>query len=309
VKTLITDGATVTKGQPLFQIDPSDYSARVRQLEGVVSADKANLELMLNTVERNRPLFEKKLISEGDFDAITTKVSSAKAQLQVDEANLDIARLNFERCSINAPLSGVCSKIYVDDGNLVAAGLTKLTNIRSYDPMNIEFSVSEQYLPIIRKAMSEGEVPIDVITQDNNTIVKGYLKFMDNTVNMQGGTILLRGQVPNPEIKLWARQFVNINIYASTVKDAVMVPECTVQFGKLGEYLYAVTSENKTSMRIVKTGVRYNNLIQIVSGVEAGERVVVLGQLMLAPDVLVAEAGQKKEAAMPSNKTSEKPSK
>lgn len=82
---------------------------------------------------------------------------------------------------------------------------------------------------------------------------------------------------------------MNINIIAGTVKDAIMVPECSVQFGKNGPYLFVVTAENKANLRLVKTGVRFNNLIQIISGVNAFEKVVVLGQLMLAPDVVVAE--------------------
>jgi RND family efflux transporter MFP subunit len=293
MKTFVADGAVVTNGQPLFQIDSRDYAARVRQGEGVVTADRANLEMSRITVERNRALLEKKLIAAESFDLLKTKHEAAAAQLQIDEAALEQARLNLARCQIAAPLTGVCSKRYLDDGNLAAAGMTRLINIRSYDPMDLEFSVSEQYLPFLRRAMAEGTVRLGITPQNDTNALLGVLTSLDNAVNPLTGTILLRGQVPNPEMKLWAKQFVGVDILAGTVHDAVMIPEGAVQFGKMGSYVFAVTKDGKADMRSVKPGVRYGNLIQIMDGVAPDEKVVVLGQLMLYPGAQVAEAEQR----------------
>jgi len=118
------------------------------------------------------------------------------------------------------------------------------------------------------------------------------LVFLDNAVNLQTGTILLRGQVPNPDRKLWAQQFIDVRILAGIARDAVMVPESVVQFGKDGPYAFVVTKDNKAELRLVQPGVRYDNLLQIIDGVAPGEKVVVLGQLMLYPGASVAEAAQ-----------------
>ena len=299
VKTLIKDGSVVTNGQPLFQIDPSDYAARVRQVAGAVAADRANMEMSRVTLERNRPLLAKKLISTEDFDLLKTRTDAAAAQLQVDEALLEQARLNLTRCVITAPLAGVCSKRYLDEGNLVAAGQTKLTNIRSYDPIYVDFSVSEQYLPVLRQAMKDGAVPIEVFPRGDTNVYSGTLEFLDNAVSLQTGTILLRGQAPNPDLKLWAQQFVSVRVTAGVIKDAVMVPEGAVQFGKQGTYLFAVSPKNQAEMRPVKTGIRHNDLIQIISGVAAGENVVVLGQLMLYPGASVVDVSRLPPAGAP----------
>ena len=294
LKTLIKDGDTVTNGQPLFLIDPSDYETRVKQADGMLKADHANVELMRLTVDRNKPMFEKKLISQEDFDTLTTRLQAAEAQMQMDEAALEQAKLSLARCTITAPLTGVCSKRYLDEGNLVAAGMTRLTNIRSYDPMQVEFSISEDYVPAVRKAMADGVVRIEVVPQNDTNRYSGTLTFMDNSVNQQTGTILLRGLVPNPDLKLWSRQFVTVNIVAGIIPGAIMVPEGAVQFGKMGTYLFAV-KDGKADMRVVKTGIRYNDLIQIVDAatpnatVAPDEKVVVLGQLMLAPGMTVME--------------------
>ena len=290
VKTFIADGAVVTNGQPLFQIDSSDYVSRVQQVQGMVAADRANLELNRLTMERNKPLLEKKLIAAEDFDTIKTRVEASAAQLQMDEAALQMAQLNVTRCTIVSPVAGVCSKRYLNDGNLLTAGMSRLTSIRTYDPIDLEFSVSEQYLPIIRRAMAEGGVSLAVTPQNDTNHYEGKLTFMDNAVNDATGTILLRGQVPNPGLKLWAGQFVEVAVTAGTVRDAVMVPEGAVQFGKMGTYLFIVNAESKAEMRPVKIGVRYNNLLQLVEGAAPGDKVVVLGQLMLYPGAQVAEA-------------------
>lgn len=290
LKTLVSDGATVTNGQPLFLIDPSDYAARVRQVESLVAADKAALNLSRSTLERNRALLEKKLISADQFDTLRTRAEAAEAQLRADEAALEQARLNLERCTVAAPLAGLCSKRYVDDGNLVGAGQSRLINIRSYDPLFVECSVSEQYLSVIRGALAAGPVPLEVTPPGDTNAYRGELTFVDNAVNPTTGTILLRGLIPNPDLRLWAGQFVEVRITAGTVANAVMVPEGAVQYGKMGTYLFVASAEKKADMRIIKTGLRHKDLIQIAQGVAPGEKVVVLGQLMLHPGADVMDA-------------------
>jgi len=290
MKTFILDGAVVTNGQPLFLIDPSDYAIQVRQAEGEVATDRANLELSRLTLERNRPLLAKNMVSAETFDTLKTKLDAATARLQIDEAALDKAQLDLSRCMVTSSVSGVCSKRFLDNGNLVMANQTKLTNVRSYDPLFVEFSVSEQYLDILRREMAAGTVRIEVMPRGETNSYAGELTFLDNAVNYQTGTILLRGLVPNPQMKLWAWQFVEVRILAGVARDAVMVPESTVQFGKNGPYAFVVAKDNQVELRLVKTGVRFDNLLQIIEGIAPGEKVVVLGQLMLYPGATVAEA-------------------
>ncbi|MCX6992706.1 MAG: efflux RND transporter periplasmic adaptor subunit [Kiritimatiellaeota bacterium] len=290
VKTFILDGAIVANGQPLFMIDPSDYAIRVRQADGLVAADHANLELSRLTLERNRPLLAKNMISAETFDTLQTKLDAATAQLQIDEAALDQARLDLSRCTVTSTVSGVCSKRFLDNGNLAMANQTKLTNVRSYDPLFVEFSVSEQYLDILRREMAAGKVRIEITPRGDTNSYAGELVFLDNAVDRQTGTILLRGLVPNPQMKLWSWQFVEVRILAGIARDAVMVPESAVQFGKDGPYAFVVTKDNKAELRLVKPGVRHANLLQIIEGVVPGEKMVVLGQLMLYPGATVMEA-------------------
>ncbi|MBI2440453.1 MAG: efflux RND transporter periplasmic adaptor subunit [Lentisphaerae bacterium] len=292
LKTFVQEGGLVTNGQALFQIDERDYVAQVRQAEGRVAAGRANLELSRGTLERNRELHEQNMISSESFDLLKTKLAAAQAQLQIDEAALDLARLNLGRCTLVAPLAGVCSKLFVDDGNLVAAHQTRLTNVRSYDPLYVEFSASEQYLAVLRAEFARGPLRLEVNPRGSTNSYAGELTFLDNAVNHQSGTILLRGRVPNPELTLWSGQFVEVRVFAGEARAATMVPESAVQFGKDGPYLFVVTKSNQAELRLVKPGVRYNNRLQIIEGVTPGEKVIVLGQLMLFPGANVVDAAQ-----------------
>lgn len=294
LKTLVNDGAIVTNGQPLFQIDSRDYETRLHQAEGLLAADKASLELDRLTLQRNAPLLEKKLISAETYDSLQAKVAIGEARLRSDEAALEQARLNLARCTIVSPLDGICSKHWVDEGNLVAAGQTVLINIRSYDPLDVDFSAPEQYLPALRQSMQSGAVRIQVTPKGDTNTYAGQLTFIDNAVSTATGTIPLRGRVPNPEHALWAQQFVEITIILGARPNAIMVPEGAVMLGKQGPYLFVVTKDNKADRRAVTTGIRYGNLIEIANGVTEGEKVVVLGQLTLFPGAPVQDA-----AAMP----------
>ena len=287
---LVQEGASVTNGQPLFQIDPRDYQMRVDQAEGMLAVDRANLELARSTLQRNQPLLEKKLISPDTFDTIKAKVAALESQLAMDVAARDQARLNLSRCTITAPLAGLCSKRYVDAGNLVAAGASRLTTIRATNPLRLECAVSEQYLPGLRTALAAGDIAVTLSPRGDTNRYAGTLSFIDNAVNPLTGTILLRGEVPNDALKLWPNQFVDVAITISRIPGAIMVPESSVLFGKTGPYLYVAGADNKAALRPVKTGVRYQDWLQITEGVAAGENVITSGQLALYPGAVVQDA-------------------
>jgi RND family efflux transporter MFP subunit len=304
VETLMGDGATVTNGQVLFRIDPRDYEAQVRRAEALVTADQANLVLARSTLERTRTLIAQELVSREEFDTLQARVDAAAAQLEADTALLDKARLDLARCTVTAPMAGICSTRYVNDGNLVVAAQTRLTNIRSYDPIYVDFSVPDLYVGRLREAMAAGPVPMLVTPRGSTNGVAGTVEFIENTVSVQTGTIMLRGQVPNPDLTLWAGQFVDVYVVAGRVPDAVMVPESAVLFGKQGAYLYVMTTNSTVDLRPAPTGIRHENQIQILHGVAGGEKVVTMGQLMLFPGAPVGEVvpGAQGKGPPPSSK-------
>ncbi|HEX4200765.1 MAG TPA: hypothetical protein VHY59_04550, partial [Chthoniobacterales bacterium] len=102
------------------------------------------------------------------------------------------------------------------------------------------------------------------------------------SVSPQAGTVLLRATVPNEDRYLWPGQYVNVTLTLQVLKDALVVPNQTVQLGSKGPYLFVVKPDNTVEQRLVSQGVRYQDLVAVPEGVQAGETVVVEGQITLA---------------------------
>jgi multidrug efflux system membrane fusion protein len=286
----------VGKGDLLFTIDPRPFQADLDKARAALMQDLAGLKLKKNTFERNKKLFEKQLISQQDFDTYSADLAGAAAKVRLDNAAVELAKINLDYCYIRSPVDGLTGKRLVDVGNIVTgnSGPT-LVNIKTIDTLYVDFTISETDLPKVRKAMDEGRLKVEVsMEQENGSSFKGELLLLDNTVDNTTGTVALRAAAANDERKLWAGQFVTVRLILGIKKDAVLVPYEAVQMGQQGNYLFVATEDNKADLRIVKTGSRQESSIVIEEGVRPGEKVVTLGQLGLWPGAAVIDAVQLK---------------
>ncbi len=298
------EGDLVKAGDMLFTIDPSQYKAKLEKAEAALIHDLADLKLKRDTVERNRKLLEKELISQQDFDKLQTDVTAAEAAVKNDNADIDLAKISLNYCYITSPIDGVTGKQQLDPGNLVKAneGPT-LLNIKSIDPLYVDFTIPERELGNVRKAMSEGKLKVAITLEredqkigspqnkeenDGNSY-EGELHFLDNSVDNTTGVVSLRAVVPNHERKLWTGQFVRVRLHLMTQKNAIVVPYEAVQIGQQGNYVFVVTPDNKAELRNIVVGSKEDDHIIIENGVKSGERVVTVGHLGLRPGAPVAD--------------------
>jgi len=295
VEVHFTEGKKVSKGDLLFTIDPRTYKAELDKAQAQLEVDKFDLKLKKDTLERNRPLVAKKLISDQDFDKIETDVDGAGARVRLDEAAVQMAKINLDYCSITAPVDGETGKVQVDPGNIVMANDgPALVNIKKIDVLYVDFTVTDRDLALVRKAMAEGVLKVEVVVPGNSAKVHtGELKLIENAVDNTTGTIFLRAVVQNSESELWAGQFVDVRLILGIQNAAVLVPADAVQYGQAGPFVFAVTADGKADMRLVKTGVREGSDIVIQSGIAAGEKVVTFGQMGLSPGCAVKDVGEK----------------
>jgi multidrug efflux system membrane fusion protein len=283
------EGDMVKKGDLLFSIDPSEFKANLDKAVAAVAQDTADLKMKRDTLERNRKLVEQNLVSKQDFEKYETDVTSAEAKLSLDQANVELEKINLEYCSIKSPIDGITGKRLVDPGNIVPANTgATLVNIKSIDPLYVDFTIIERDLERARSSMAESKLTVQIITDDGNKY-SGSLEFLDNAVDNTTGTISLRATIPNPDKKLWSGQFVRVRLILGIEKNAVIVPYSAVQIGQKGYYLFAVTSDNKADLRFVKVGSRQEDDIVIKDGVKSGEKIVTVGQMGLAPGVSVMD--------------------
>jgi len=285
-----SEGDEVKEGDPLFSIDPREYQAALDRARAALAGAEADLKLKQQTLERNRPLLAKKLISQQEFDTLQTEVEAAEAQVKLDRAAVEQAEIDLGYCSITAPIDGVTGKRLVDPGNVVVANTgAVLVNIRSLDPLYLDFTLPENDLVKVRKWMGQGTLRIEVSpTGDPDGPYPGDLKLIDNTIDDSTGTIALRASIPNPGKKLWPGQYATVQLVLYTAKDAVLVPTSAVQLGQKGMYLFVIKDDNTADLRDdIEVGLGEGDNLVIEKGVKAGEKVVTTGQLGLSPGAKV----------------------
>jgi multidrug efflux system membrane fusion protein len=213
----------------------------------------------------------------------------------------------------------------VDEGNVVKENDGAMLMIQRIDPIYAEFTVTENDLGTVRKAMASNgmavgredslklealvDVPADSAritttlgnpsTQPAGSFVdarKGMLTFLDNTVQANTGTVKLRATVPNSDLFFWPGQFVNVRLILTVKKDAVLLPLAAQQIGQQGPYAFVVKEADVpdpqggqthkatiAELRPIVPGQRQGDFIVVKSGLEAGERVIVAGHMMVAP--------------------------
>ena len=311
------EGDYVKKGDLLFKIDPRAYEAVIQQSEANISRDKA----MLVQAEANlsRDMAQEKyaksnagryreLVSEGivskdqseqiqsNADAIGQAVAadraaieSAKANIGASTAALETARVNLSYTTIKSPIDGRTGNLTVKQGNVVTANVTNLISINEVQPIYVTFAVPENHLAAVKTAMTQSrQLEVFATPQGDDTIkVKGKLTFIDNNVDVSTGTIKLKGTFGNEDRKLWPGEFVRVILRTSTQANALVVPNQAVQTGQSGQFVYVVKSDQTVESRPVVTGARVDQDLVVSKGLEAGELIVLEGQLRLAPGMKV----------------------
>jgi len=291
------EGQDVKESDLLFVIDPAPYKAALDKANASLAEDEAALKLSRLTLERNRTLFEKQLISQQDFDKYNTDLSSDEARVLVDNAQVDLAKINLEYCFVRSPVDGLTGKRQVDLGNIVTANNGPvLVNVKTVDILYVDFTVPEGSLNDVRDSLKQKKLKAEVYFDGKeDKIYSGNIELLDNAVDNMTGTVLLRASILNKTRDLWAGQFVRVRLVLGEHKNAVLVPYEAVQYGQKGPYIFVITPDNKADLRIVTTSSRKKDYIVILDGAKEGEKAVTSGHLGLSPGSSVVDITNMKE--------------
>jgi len=278
------DGANLKKGDPLFTIDPDPYRAAVASAEANLAHAKAVLELARADLARYTNLLATQIVAQADYDAKKSAVDVADADVKQNEAALATARINLRYCSISSPIDGRAGHRLVDRGNVVAANGGPLLVIERLDPIYVDFTITEHDLTDVQRRMAGKALDVEVRLPDRPAEpLTGRVTFLDNVVQEGTGTVTLRATVANRHHVLWPGRFVKVKLILATLRGAVVVPAAAPQLSANGPFVYVVKEDDTAELRPVQTGERQDDLVVLESGVKAGERVVVAGQLGVTP--------------------------
>jgi multidrug efflux system membrane fusion protein len=289
MESVVKDGEDVKVGDLLFTIDDRAIRADLHQAEANLARDRALLASAQRDVARLSALVGKNYASKQTLDQTMAQAESLQASVRADEAAVDAARVQLSYTEIRAPINGRAGTVNLPRGNMVKANDTMaLVVLNQLRPIYVAFSVPQTDLPRIRSAMAAGPLRVGAtIPGDSGGPLAGTLTFIDNTVDVATGTILLKATFNNIELRLWPGQFVNVTLTLSVDPHAIVVPDVAIQRGQNGAYVYVVRPDSTVEMRQVSVARSRAGESVIDSGLAAGDNVVVDGQLRLAPGIKV----------------------
>ena len=294
-KIHIKDGQEVKEGQLLFTLDDRNDRANYEKLKAL--ADDAQKQY-----QRAQELVAKNFISKAGLETSLANAKSAQAAARSAEV-----QLSFD--SIRSPINGRAGIINVFPGSLVqasnvvvsstSASATSTTGsmvtITQLNPINVQFVVPEKDIPIILENKKSDE-PLKVkvtVGSTGKTVYDGQVLVIDNQVDPAIAAVRVKAQIPNDKLELLPGQFARVSLNANTLKDVIALPTQAIIISPTGRLVYIVDKDDKVQSKPVKVIYEYQGT-SVITGIEAGDRVVVEGKQNLRTGGKVREAKQGK---------------
>jgi len=283
------EGDYVSKGQLLFNLDPRVPEAALRQAEANLARDTAQAVQAETDEKRYAFLLKEGVGSRQQYDQAHATAGALRATTAADRAAIENARLFLQYTVIRSPIDGRTGNLQSHLGDLIKADAdTPMLVINQVQPIYVDFSIPEANLAQVRMNMESHQLEVDATIQGSQEAEHGVLSFVDNAVDINTGTILLKGLFQNENRRLWPGQFVNANLTLNQIARAVIVPSQAIQTGQQGPFVFVAGSDMKVEPRAVVPGAVLNNNETIIErGLVAGETVVTDGQLRLVPGARV----------------------
>jgi membrane fusion protein (multidrug efflux system) len=290
------EGTLVKEGDLLFKIDPRGYRATRGQASGELARARAMLQRAKQDVDRYTPLAAQGAISQQELDNAIQSQRAAEASVQAAQANLDKATLDLSFTEVRSPIDGIAGVAKAQIGNLVAPSAAEpLTRVSKVDPIRVSFPISErEYLGIAQRSRDvvagsgRPGVELELVLADGSRWGhKGVAMPASESVDAGTGTMLVRGEFPNPEHILRPGQYARVRAVTQVVKGALVVPQRAVVEMQGVFQVAVVGAGDKVAMRVVEPGVRTERGWVIAKGLERGERVVVEGLEKVRDGVVV----------------------
>jgi multidrug efflux system membrane fusion protein len=279
IKVMFTEGQEVPRGFVLAKIDPVIYQAQYDQAVAKKAQDEATLADAKLDLERYIKLAATNAVQKQQVDTQKSLVDQLTAQVQGDQGGIDNAKATLGYTDVVAPIAGLTGIRQIDEGNIVhTTDTTGLVTITQIKPIAVLFSLPQQNLPALNKAMSQGRLAVQALAADGTTLLDdGEVVVINNQVDQTTGTVQLKGEFPNHDVQLWPGQFVNIRVLIDTLRHALVVPTAAVQLGPDGTFVYSLQDDSTVKLRPVTVRQQDDRQAVIASGLLGSESVVTTG--------------------------------
>lgn len=261
VEKRLQEGARVKKGEVIALIDPRDY-------RNALASAKAAYELAVATHKRLTALFNDKVATQSQIDDIAAQVRTSKAAM-------DNAALNLERCSIRAPMDGVVNRLHVEPGQYLGPG-DPVAQLLQMDRVKIEVGIPESDVDAVRH-LKTFQVTVDAL---GGRVFNGESHYLYRTAANLARLYTLEIAVDNGGGELLPDMFARVEVVKHRVAGGLGVPLYALIDRSGGKGLYVVNGDHARLVPVT-TGIQDGWLVEVRQGVDAGDRVVVVGQRII----------------------------
>ena len=292
-RRLYAEGSDVPAGAPLFSIDPRAKQAQLAQAQAGLARSRAAQANARSIVARYEPLVSRKAVSAQEYDAALSDARQADAGVADAMAAVARARLEVGYTTVRAPIAGRVGQAQVTEGALVsAASATLLTQVNQISPVYATFTQANARWLDLQRQVESGALRVPNLSAIEVRLVLengqeygpvGHLNFADQVVDPSTGSQSIRATFANPGRLLLPGQFVRGRIVAGTLRNGISIPERAVQIAAEEASVLVIGRDNTVVKRTVELGGQSGGRWTILSGLKAGDLVIVDGWMKVQP--------------------------
>lgn len=264
------EGARVSKGQLLVQIDDSELQPNLQKLH-------VQLRIAQDEFNRKKQLFDIQGIRKEEYEAAELKVATLQSDINLIDAQI-------RNSKIIAPFSGTVGLRQVSPGAFVSAG-GMIAKLVQADPVKIEFTIPEMYA---HQIATGAQIQFKLVGSDKNFAATVYA--MDPAIDPATRSLKVRATAPNKDGSLIPGAYAELTITLQQIKDGILVPVLAVTQDIKGQKLFVIKN-GQAITKLVKTGIQKDDFVQIAEGLEIGDTVITTSLLSMRDGVPVKAKG------------------
>ena len=270
------EGAAVEAKAVVLKIDPERRTLERANQEAQVAQADAQRDEAERNLKRVERLHARNAVSQAQMDEAVTGLRLARARLESAQAQLGLAERALRDATVVAPFSGLIARRHVNAGEFVSAG-QPLFDLVTLDPIEVEF-----FLPEADSSRVRIGVPVEVrVAPYPGEVFSAEVTVVSPTIDSQTRTLRVKALLDNADGRLRPGLFARADLGVAERSDVPMVPEDAILQRSDGSVLFRMTEDGRVERIRVETGVYKDGLIEVVSGVKAGDEIIVRGQTKL----------------------------
>ncbi|MGF6417105.1 multidrug efflux system membrane fusion protein [Stenotrophomonas sp. AN71] len=289
-RRLFEQGAEVSAGQALFQIDPAAFRADVDSALAALQRSEAALGRSRVQSQRLHALAAAQAVSQQHRDDASAEYEQARAAVNEARAILSRRQLDLRYATVSAPIAGRIDQALVTEGALVAAADAEpMAVVQQIDQVYVDVRQPAAQLESLQRSAGGGELPVTIIGAAGKSLPeRGQLLFSGINVDARTGDVILRILVDNPKRQLLPGMYVRARVPRGAPASALTVPQQAVLRSAGGQaYAWVIGADGKAVIRTLEVDGSVDRQWLVRHGLKAGEKVVVEGQERLQEGVVV----------------------